>query len=74
MKNKHCNKLTPQLLTVYIIATIMLGLFFFFIVGEDKYKIAAIVVCPMMVIYFIYAYRKEKKADENAISKMQICR
>lgn len=29
----------------------------------------ACIACPMMILYLIYAYRKEKKADSNAIQK-----
>ncbi len=34
-------------------------------------KLCACTVCPAMIIYLIYAYRKEKRADENAVAKNQ---
>jgi hypothetical protein len=45
------------------------GLFFFFIRGGLPDKIFAVLICPIMIIYLIYAYRKEKRADKNASQK-----
>jgi hypothetical protein len=61
--------MTRKALIFYIIIIILVGLFFFFIRGDLPGKMVACFVCPMMIIYMIYAYRKEKKADKNASQK-----
>lgn len=61
--------MTPITLTIYILTIIAIGLFFFFIRGDEAGKLCACTVCPTMIIYLIYAYRKEKKADKNAVTK-----
>lgn len=48
-------------LIIYIIAIVLIGLFFFFIRGDFSGKMVACIACPMMILYMIYAYRKEKK-------------
>lgn len=63
--------MTPVTLKIYIITIIALGLFFFFIRGDIAGKLCACTACPAMIIYLIYAYRKEKRADENAVAKNQ---
>lgn len=64
--------MTPVTLKIYIITIIALGLFFFFIRGDIAGKLCACTACPAMIIYLIYAYRKEKRADENAVAKISI--
>ncbi len=71
MKNISNNRgnvppMTPVTLTLYIITIIILGLFFFFVRDDTAGKICACTVCPIMIIYMIYAYFKEQKADRKA--------
>ncbi len=61
--------MTFKELVIYIISVILIGVFFFFVRGDLAGKLAAFIVCPMMIGYLIYAYRKEKKADKNASIK-----
>lgn len=61
--------MTPKTLVVLILATIAMGFFLFFVRGDMAGKTAAFIVCPALIIYLIYAYRKEKKADKNAFEK-----
>lgn len=61
--------MTPKTLTIYIITVIVLGLFFFLLRGELAGKVCACTVCPTMILYLIYAYFKEQKADKNAKQK-----
>ena len=63
------NVMTLKNLIIYIITVIAIGLFFFFIKGDMSGKICACIVCPMLIGYLIYAYRKEHKADKNAEEK-----
>ena len=56
-------------LIIYIIAIVLIGLFFFFIRGDFSGKMVACIACPMMILYMIYAYRKEKRADNSAVQK-----
>lgn len=58
--------MTPKTLIIYIIAVIAIGLFFFFIRGDEAGKLCACTVCPALILYLIYAYVKEKKADQKA--------
>lgn len=58
--------MTIKSLIFYIITIILLGLFFFFIRGDQAGKFMACVVCPCFILYFIYAYCKERKADNKA--------
>ena len=57
--------MTPVTLTIYIITIIIIGLIFFFVRDDAAGKICACTVCPIMIIYIIYAYFKEQKADRN---------
>ena len=61
--------MTKKELIAYIISVILIGLFFFFIRGDLAGKLVAVMVCPMIIGYLIYAYCKEKKADKNAGEK-----
>jgi len=58
--------MTPVTLTIYIVTIIAIGIFFFFVRGDEAGKLCACTVCPFMILYLIYAYFKEKKADKNA--------
>lgn len=58
--------MTPKTLIIYIIAVIAIGLFFFFIRGAQASKLCACTVCPALILYLIYAYVREKKADQKA--------
>ncbi len=73
MKNKHKNiwKMTLKSLVVYIIAMILIGLFMFFVRGDLVGKLFAIIVCPLVIPYLIYAYKKENRADNDAVLKTQ---
>ncbi len=68
MSNNHGKvpPMTPKTLIIYIIAVIAIGLFFFFIRGDLAGKLCACTVCPALILYLIYAYVKEKKADQKA--------
>ena len=61
--------MTPKTLIIYIIAVIVLGLFFFFVRGDLAGKMCACTACPAIILYLIYAYFKEQKADKNAKQK-----
>lgn len=56
-------------LIIYIIAIVLIGLFFFFIRGDFSGKMVACIACPMMILYMLYVYRKEKRADNSAVQK-----
>lgn len=58
--------MTIKSLIVYIIVIVLMGLFLYFIRGGQAGKFAACIVCPCFIIYFIYAYCKERKADNKA--------
>lgn len=58
--------MTPVTLTIYILTIIVIGIFFFFVQGDEAGKLCACAVCPVMILYLIYAYLKEQKADKNA--------
>ncbi len=58
--------MTPKTLIIYIITVIAIGLFFFFIRGDLAGKLCACTVCPALILYLIYAYFKEQKADQKA--------
>ena len=58
--------MTRKLLVVYIVFTVLLGLFLFFVIGDMAGKCAACIVCPMIIVYLLYAYCKESKADMKA--------
>ena len=61
--------MTRKALIAYIIVCIVLGLFFYFVKGDMAGKACACTACPAMMIYFIYAYKKEKKSDQFAVDK-----
>lgn len=61
--------MTPVTLTVYILTIIAIGLFFYFVRGDEAGKLCACTACPILIVYLIYAYHKEKKADKKAESK-----
>lgn len=58
--------MTRKALVVYIVFTVLLGLFLFFVIGDMAGKCAACIVCPMLIAYLLYAYCKESKADTKA--------
>ena len=58
--------MTRKSLVVYIVFTVLLGLFLFFVIGDMAGKCAACIACPMLIAYLIYAYCKESKADTKA--------
>lgn len=58
--------MTKKSLVVYIVFTVLMGLFLFFVRGDMVGKCAACIVCPMLSVYLIYAYCKERKADMKA--------
>lgn len=58
--------MTKKSLVVYIVFTVLMGLFLFFVRGDMVGKCAACIVCPMLIVYLIYAYCKERKADMKA--------
>ena len=58
--------MTRKSLVVYIVFTVLLGLFLFFVIGDMVGKCAACIVCPMLIAYLLYAYCKESKADTKA--------
>ena len=59
-------QMTPKTLIICIIVVIAFGIFLFFVQGDLSGKICACIVCPSLMIYMIYAYFKEQKADKNA--------
>lgn len=63
--------MTPVTLLLYIIAICAVGVYFFFVRGDEASKICACVVCPAMILWFIYAYFKEQKADKKAELKSE---
>ncbi len=71
MNNKRAfpHEMTFKELIIYIIGTILIGIFFYIVRDDLAGKMIAFLVCPIVIIYFIYAYRKEKKADRNALQK-----
>lgn len=58
--------MTKKSLVAYIVFTVFMGLFLFFVRGDMVGKCAACIVCPMLIVYLIYAYCKESKADMKA--------
>lgn len=58
--------MTKKSLVVYIVFTVLMGLFLFFVIGDMAGKCAACIVCPMLIAYLLYAYCKESKADTKA--------
>ena len=65
-KEKFPFAMTKKSLVAYIIFTVLMGLFLFFIRGDMEGKLAACIVCPILILYFIYTYCKERKADAKA--------
>ena len=58
--------MTKKSLVVYIVSIVLIGLFLFFVRGDMTGKYAACIACPMIIVYLIYAYCKESKADMKA--------
>lgn len=58
--------MTRKSLVVYIVFTVLLGLFLFFAIRDMAGKCAACIICPMLIAYLLYAYCKESKADTKA--------
>ena len=58
--------MTKKSLVAYIVFTVLMGLVLFFVRGDMVGKCAACIVCPMLIVYLIYAYCKESKADMKA--------
>lgn len=71
MQNQNKNifpfAMTLKALVFYIITIVLMGLFLWFIRGDMAGKMCAVIVCPLLIAYLIYAYNKEKKADSNAL-------
>lgn len=67
--NRFPFAMTLKALVIYIIFTVLTGLFLWFIRGDMAGKMCAVIVCPLLTAYLIYAYNKEKKADRNAADK-----
>lgn len=64
--------MTIKSLIAYIITIVIMGLFLYFIRGDQAGKFVACILCPCVILYIIYAYCKERKADNKAdISKTQ---
>ena len=61
--------MTPGTLVLYILVVIAIGLFFFFVRGDEASKLCACTFCPILILYLIYAFFKEKKADKKADAK-----
>ena len=61
--------MTLKALIVYIVTIVLIGLFLWFIRGDMAGKTCAVIVCPLLIAYLIYAYNKEKKADSNAAGR-----
>lgn len=59
--------MTFKELVFYIIATIIIGVGLVIIRDDYSGIIGAVIVCPAIIGYFIYAYNKEKKSDAKAI-------
>lgn len=54
-------------LAVYIVGSISTFFVLYFLMGDDPgYKIAAFIVPPALIVYAIFSYCKEKKADSKA--------
>ncbi|MBE5870148.1 MAG: hypothetical protein E7294_02650 [Lachnospiraceae bacterium] len=70
-RKQYPSPMTPKTLFIYILTVILFGLFAFFIRGDMAGKMAAVVVCPMLIGYLIYAYFKEHKADKHAGEKKE---
>ena len=66
MREKYPPAMTKKSLVAYIAFTVLMGLFLFFVRGDMAGKCAACIICPMLILYFIYAYCKESKADMKA--------
>lgn len=62
-------QMTPKTLIVCIIVVIAFGSFLFFVKGDLSGKLCACIVCPGLIIYMIYAYFKEQRADKEALVK-----
>ncbi len=67
--DKYPFPMTKKALAAYIVFTVLMGIFLFFIRGDMAGKLAACIVCPIIILYFIYAYCKERKADAKADQK-----
>jgi hypothetical protein len=68
-KGKFPFAMTLKALIFHVITIILVGVFFFLVRGDLESKICACTVCPLLIIYLIYAYGKEKKADKKALKK-----
>ena len=66
MREKYPFAMTKKSLVTYIVFTVLMGLFLFFVRGDMAGKCAVCIICPMLIIYFIYVYCKESKADIRA--------
>ena len=71
MNNKKAfpHEMTFKELIIYIISAIGICAFFCIVREDLAGKMILFLVCPMIILYLIYAYRKEKKADKNALSQ-----
>ena len=58
--------MTKKSLVVYIASIVLIGLLLFFVRGDMAGKYAACIACPMIIVYLIYVYCKESKADMKA--------
>ena len=58
--------MTKKSLVVYIASIVLIGPLLFFVRGDMAGKYAACIACPMIIVYLIYAYCKESKADMKA--------
>ena len=58
--------MTKKALAAYIVFTVLMGIFVFYIRDDMAGRLIACVVCPIIILYFIYAYCKERKADTKA--------
>ena len=58
--------MTKKSLVVYIASIVLIGPLLFFVRGDMAGKYAACIACPMIIVYLIYAYCKERKADMKA--------
>lgn len=63
---KYPFAMTKKSLVAYIVFTVLMGLFLYFVSGDMAGKFVACIVCPIIILYFIYAYCKESKADAKA--------
>ena len=64
--------MTKKALAVYIVFTVLMGLYLFLVRGDMAGKFAACIVCPILIVYLIYVYRKESKADVNADDEIAV--